>query len=404
MLSRLCVVLSVVGAVALAPGAEAQAPAAAQPRTAKIADTSGSVFVRRGSAQSETKAEPDQRLSLNDAIRTGAKSYAKLQVAPPSGLFELKAESQVSLQVLGDGGSDFVTRLQKGTIVVRESVAGDAKPRDCIRRAAGMTVQVPDGSVKGCGTEWSIEVGEEDPLTHTITVKVAVPDGSVEMANDVGKVMVPEGSVGQMRRGEMPTVLRLIEPRDRVQFVEFYKASAASYAAAGVEAGQTADAIERLEQSIRANGSADLCLAVVDLLLEAGDYSGARNQAKDGGAKYPRDARFDAMLARVELLEGNARASLEAANTAIGKDPNGVDGYIAIGNAAYRAGLAEIAQGGFLKATEIGPKDPRGYFGLGTVATEREDLVPARKYLDTALMFDAKGIKSDRASFPAQLP
>ena len=381
----LLLIVNVAATPALAQTSSARQPATTQPPAATILSrTDGAVFVKTGSAD-ERRARTDDRLFSDDAIRT-AKGYAQLlQVAKPNSQYELKPQSRVSLRVL-DGAGDFRTRLERGTMIVRESVAGRATPRDCNRGASGMTVEVPDGTATGCGTEWSIQVSEPDPAGR-VTVTVAVPDGAVQLSNEIGTVTVRENRVGQMRRGEAPQELRLIQPGDRVQFVEYYQASAASYAAAGVEVGQTADAIDKLAQSISASSSAAEQLALVDLLLAAGDYTGARDRASQGGAQYPANGRFDAMRAQVELLEGGENwydLGTKYADEATKKSPSIVDGWLVSGQLGCRGGDATKARNGFTEATKVAPKDPRGFLGLSTVATELEDLALARRQLEEA--------------------
>lgn len=374
------VALSATPALAQTPPAgKREAPA---PLATIFTLTDGAVWVKRGSA-GETRANLNDPLSSGDAIRTKDGVASLLQTAEPMAQYQVQRNTQVLIEREGD----FPTRLERGKIVIREATSGGI--------CSGTTVNVPGGTAKACGTEWSIEVvepqsGSEPDKNGKATVTVVVSEGSVQLRSKNPDhpvvTVVPGDQVGQMLEGDPPR-LRLIQPEDRVQFVEYYEASPKSYLAAGVAPGKTTDAIGILEPLMTTGGSAAQRLAFVDLLLAAGDYAGAREWARKGRDQYPRDAEFDAISGRVELLAGDANwyeLGIKYADAATKKDPSFVDGWLVLGQLGYRGGEKEQARNGFTMATEVAKNDPRGYLGLSTVAIELEDFALARYHLEKA--------------------
>lgn len=372
-MTRLALALALLSASPLP--ADAQAVAA---RAAEILKASGTVEVQHGPQAVWTPARTGQELLRGDSLRTHQVSIAQLTFTGAV-QWQLSADSELNLEeALAGGSQSIIVRLERGGAVSRWTP-------DRRTSAAKMIVKTAGGQAVITGTEWSMRV---DPDGRTALV---VLDGSVELSNDRGQVVVHRNEAGEMRPGTAPALLRLITPQDRVQWVAAYSASPASHAAAGASA-EPAEAIDRLERSIgAASADAAVYLAAADLLLEAGELARAGAQADAGRATYPADARFDAMLARIALFDDRPDDSRVSADRAIAKDPRGADSWIALGEWGIRQGDAAIAWRAFTTSTTVVPGDARGWFGAGTVATEREDFPTARRLLQRALTIDPRG-------------
>lgn len=392
--------LALVAALALPATAFAQAASPAV-RVAEILEASGEVEISRGAGAPWTPARTGQELIGSDAVRTRASAFARIKFE--AGLqWMLRAASQMELRAALAGAANANTirvRLESGKAVAswtpnRASAAraGAAAPR--------AIVETPSGEASILGTEWSLNV-EDNGRTALVVLT-----GSVELSNALGAVSVGANEAAEMRVGLPPTLLRVITPSDRVQWVADYSAQPVRYAEAAIgparaefdlavadtEAGRPALAIDRLARmAANSNAAAGVTLAHGDLLIAAGELERARLSLEAGRARHPADARFDALLARVALFDGRTADSLALAAGATTKNPQSVEGWLALGETARSDGDGPTARRAFSRATVVNPDDARGWYGLGGVDTDYEAFVPARRWLNRALLIDPKG-------------
>ena len=102
--------------------------------------------------------------------------------------------------------------------------------------------------------------------------------------------------------------------------------------------------------------------------------------------QWPAHPALLAQLARAQLLTDRVPEAEATLATAQGvADP---DLAIARAALARRQGNAPKALAAYADATALAPRDARGWLGLGSVHTEREDTVPARQKLHQALGLD----------------
>lgn len=392
-----CVLL----AITLSPMA---AWAQASVRVAEILEASGAVEIRRAADAPWTTVRSGQELLGTDALRTRTRAFARVKFEAGL-LWLLSAESVLQLGVAVSGTADTNTirmRLERG-----RAVATWTPDRSPANPAAGQTaksttravVATPSGEASILGTEWSLSVDDNGRTA------LVVLDGAVELSNALASITVRAHEAAEMRIGQPPTLLRVINPRDRVQWVADYSAQPLRFAdasmgssraafdlsAADAAEGRTAAAIDRLEGVAGEDAPAGVLLALIDLLIEAGDLERAGLHADTGRKQYPSDARFDAMASRVALFDDRTVESRALANEATVKDPAAVEGWLALGESARNDGDGPIARRAFEQATTVSPGDARGWFGLGSIETEYEAFVPARRWLARALEIDPKG-------------
>lgn len=370
-------------------------------RVAEILEASGEVEISRGAGAPWTPARTGQELVGTDAVRTRASAFARIKFE--AGLqWMLRAASQMELRAALAGAANTNTirvRLESGKAVASwtpnratAAKAGSSAPR--------AIVETPSGEASILGTEWSLNV-EDDGRTALVVLT-----GSVELSNALGALTVSANEAAEMRVGVAPTLLRIVNPADRVQWVADYAAQPARYADASIgtaraefdlsvsdaAAGRTTLAIERLERfAAGGNPPPGVTLALADLLIGAGELGRAGVQLEAGRTRHPADARFDALLSRVALFEGRTADGRALATAATVKDPRAIDGWIALGESAQSDGDGPIARQAFQQATAVAPGDARGWYGLGSVETEYEAFGPARRWLNRALAIDPKG-------------
>ncbi|MDP2390418.1 MAG: tetratricopeptide repeat protein, partial [Acidobacteriota bacterium] len=335
-------------------------------------------------------------------VRTRSSAFARIKFEAGL-LWVLRAVSHMELRAAVAGAANTNTirvRLESGKAVAtwtpdRQTATG--KAAGAVARAV---VETPSGQAAIQGTEWSLNV-EDDGRTALVVLT-----GSVELSNALGAVTVGANEAAEMRVGQAPTLLRIVNPRDRVQWVADYAAQPLRYADAAIgsaradfdlsvadaAAGRPAAAIERLAR-LTAAGAAPpgVTLALADLLIGAGELERARMQLEAARTQQPADARFDALLSRIALFEGRTADSRALANQATTKEPNTVDGWLALGESAQSDGDGPIARQAFQQATAVAPDDARGWYGRGSVETDYEAFVPARRWLTRALTLDPKG-------------
>jgi Flp pilus assembly protein TadD len=352
-------IVFVVSVAALAP-LPAWAQTGPQARAAQVQRVGGTVEARRGAAGPWTRLRPGGELLRGDSVRTYPASFAQLNF-DVGGQWQLPAESELDLTpAVTDGPGRITVRLQSGRVVARW------RPDQQVGQTARVTVVTPSGQASIVGTEWSLRVEPDGKST------LLVLDGRVEFWNEAGSVSVAANEAAEMAVGRAPAKLLLLSPEDRVQWVAAYQPDPARYSVGG-------DTLANTE------------LIQADALIGGGDLAAARARVEAGQMRFPADARFDALLSRLTLFEGQSAASRSAADAAVAKDATAVDGWLALGEWGIRAGDLTVAQRGFAGAGFVAPQDARAWFGLGSIASDREEFPSAKRFLGTALRLDPDG-------------
>ncbi len=132
-------------------------------------------------------------------------------------------------------------------------------------------------------------------------------------------------------------------------------------------------------------------LLLADLALYEGDSARAVERLREGIARFPDDARLHVALARAYLFADARARSREALAQALERDPDSHEARLAAGDLARIEGDASGARRDYAAAIALRPGDDRGWFGLGRVETETENVRAARLLLDRALALDPLG-------------
>lgn len=333
-------------------------------------------------------------------------------------------------------------RLHQNTVLQVKGVATAARPVTSmlleIGRAWAQTRRVPDSRLElqtpaataGIrGTDWDIEV---EPGGRTL---LTVLSGAVTFSNEQGTIVVGSNEAAVAEIGRAPVRIHLGQPADRVQWVNALVAEplrhlavdevpAALHPARAALAARDAAAVRAALAAARAQASpawlavleaaaeilagrgdaaaqrlarttagADAPVAaygmLADLRLVDGRNGEAQATLRSGLARWPGAPALRAQLAQAQLLAGRADASAQTLAPVEAGDPAVL--WLARGALARREGDAAGTLDAYARATRLAPGDDRGWFGLGSAHTEREDTVPARAALQRALQIEPRG-------------
>jgi Flp pilus assembly protein TadD len=165
------------------------------------------------------------------------------------------------------------------------------------------------------------------------------------------------------------------------------------YAAAMIKLEQFSSATETLTSITRsknANGEA-AWLILADLKVYFGEADQAADILRDAINRFPDDARAYAELARVDLFADRIPEGKAEANRALAKDPDSYLARLARGDLAKLDGDGRQAEIAYTEATNLNPADDRGWFGLGQVNSEREEVKAGQRNLGEALRINPGG-------------
>ncbi|MBP6160841.1 MAG: TonB-dependent receptor [Giesbergeria sp.] len=295
------------------------------------------------------------------------------------------------------------------------------------RRPTGSLLQMetPAATAAIRGTDWDIRV---EPDGRTL---LTVLSGTVDFGNEQGRIAVGANEAAYAEVGKAPIKLVLGQPRDRVQWVNALQADPLPHLAAtplpaalgpvrAALAAHDLDAARTALEQARASAPPQWAAAMeAAIALQAGDWRSARDllarqlqgqaplpvwlmqsdlQLIDGEGmdairtlqralqQWPAHPALLAQLARAQLLSD--RVPEAEATLATAQGVANPDLVLARAVLARRLGDAPATLAAYTDATTLAPQDARGWLGLGSVYTEREDTGPARKTLQQALALD----------------
>jgi Tfp pilus assembly protein PilF len=132
-------------------------------------------------------------------------------------------------------------------------------------------------------------------------------------------------------------------------------------------------------------------LILADFRVFFGEAAQAEDILRDAIKRFPDDPRPYAELARAYLFADRIAEGKTEADRAVAKDPNSYLARIARGDLARLEGNGPEAEKSYRDAVKLNPADDRGYFGLGQVNSEREEVKAGRANLGEALSINPSG-------------
>jgi tetratricopeptide (TPR) repeat protein len=364
---------------------------------------------------------------------------AKASQALPAGSFVRTLDATKMALMFAD---DTQLRLNQNTVLEVKAVAGAGQPTTSLSLSAGrlwaqtkradgsrLNIETPAAVAAIRGTDWDLEVGADGKTMITVL------SGTVAFSNALGNVSVGANEAAIAEVGKAPVKLLLSQPKDRVQWVNALSANPlphlqaqeipASLASthAAMKAGDIAgarqawraaraaappewadffDSALRLSEGDLAGARAQLktllagprkapvaaWLVQSDLQVMDGDSTAATNTLQAGLGRWPEHPSLIAQLAHALLLSDRLDES-ESTLTSAPKRPHTALALARAELARRRGDLPGTLQA-YTEATQLAPKDSRGWLGLGSAHNEREDSALARKLLQQAASIDAR--------------
>lgn len=340
---------------------------------------------RPGAQWQELKAV--KPLDVGQSVRTG--DVTRVQLSAMERRLEMAPATQIEIH--GATKQELTLFVVAGRLYSHHASSGGADARLVVETKFGVAVIQ--------GTEWEIEVEKESGNT---TLKVLA--GKVELSNKPDGTSVTTKELKIVGAGQQATiaadgrliVTKLTESSDRVQWVTSYALDTRRYesgrdlpaiaALSAIRGGDYQAAAAGLKRAIDAGRplAAESFLLYADLMLTVGNLEAAREALDAGQRSHAADARFSAMRARIALIAGDVDASCKAIADAFAKDASSLDTLIVLGDVERRNGHATAAIAAYTRAVDAHPEDARGWFGLGAIASEREDIVRGRKFYAAA--------------------
>lgn len=133
-------------------------------------------------------------------------------------------------------------------------------------------------------------------------------------------------------------------------------------------------------------------LLLAELMLYAGETGQAIGYLEAGIKRFPMHAQLYAALSRAYLAAGEPEKSRAQAEQALQQDAQSNDAILALGELERIEGDGKAAIRAFSGAIARKPEDDRGWFGMGRIHTEKEEVPQARGKLLKAIELNAEGL------------
>ncbi|MEP5766086.1 MAG: TonB-dependent receptor [Halieaceae bacterium] len=373
------------------------------------------------------QARVEQELFGGNFVRTGAYSRLGLLFSDRTQL-RINEKTVLHIRELSDPTSNTGQtrlRLERGRVWTRTNLV----PR-------GLEMETPAATAAIRGTDWDMQVASDGSATVTVL------NGSVNFFNAHGQVLVAAGEQARAVPGSAPVKIVLVRPADRVQWVTAYAieplrhidlagvsvnpeltaafaALAKSQTAAAarqfdltrtggdpaldellalgrasvdIQREQLGPALDRLAR-LTSDPSIQVAARLIasDIYIFTGDLAAAGHELDSALRDFPDNAQVLSQQARLALVSGDTSQSAELAQQALQLDDNSLPAWLVTGAVARIQGNAARARQAYNKAIHLQPQDDRGWFGLGQVNSEREEVRWGRKNLAQALSLNPQG-------------
>jgi len=398
----------------------------AAPSAANIVSIQGTGQFKPGDRADWAAARIEQDLFAGHFVRTGEYSRMGLLFRDQT---QLRLNEKTVLQ-LKEAGTDTRVRLDLGHAWAQSKTLPQK-----------LYMETPSATAAIRGTDWDLEVYEDGRSVLTVL------SGEVEFFNDLGRLVLKRDESAEARVGLPPTRLIFVRPGDRVQWVTSHaivplhqislagRPVAAEPGSDPIGAGfaalrrgdvkearsrfDSAGKLHGMEAELLALGRASISildrdlarafaeliavvreyhptqpapfLLLADLAVFAGDFAQAETYLRQGLERFPGDTRLHGALARNYLLADQRDKSREEIATVRKLHGQTLEVALAEGELARIEGDVRTAKQAFELAIAARPADDRGWFGLGRVNTEKEEVHDGRSNLLKALELNPQG-------------
>jgi Tfp pilus assembly protein PilF len=337
----------------------------------------GKVEVQRAGAKAWDLAYTNQVLETGDRLRTGERCRAVIRMSDQT-LLRIGELGLVEIPATQDQRSRF--RFLKGVFYFfHRGPPGEYE------------VQTPGLATIIRGTEFNLEVSEDG------VTSIAMIDGTVEMTNAQGYLLLRSGEVGQAKAGEKPLLMPVLETINIIQWNLYYPGFLYL-----PELGLTLEESDLLKDSLEAYRLGDVALAVERFPHKHIGLSAHQRLFQAalllGVGKVEESEKLLALLASAEYSTGEPSRFREIA-TALRKivgavqfkewsdstRPETASGWLAEVYYQQSRSRLEAARAAARKATELGPDFAFAWeqlaeleFGFGRIREAQKALDKAR--------------------------
>jgi tetratricopeptide (TPR) repeat protein len=363
----------------------------------------GRAELRQAASEPWRPLAAKQSLAAGSTVRTLPDSQMALLLRDQTQL-RLNQNTTVQIQSLQVGGDQGTTlALSEGRLWAQVKQFSTAALRTLSTQAQPQRLRIvtPTATVGIRGTNWELAVGEQG------TTRLTVLSGEVEMSNELGRVSVGANEQAIAEQGKAPVKSLLSDAQDRVQWVTTYRPSPSRWlaqppaalqaAASDIEAGRYTPALTRL-QALPPTRERAL------LLADLGIYLGNAAEAAAVLTPFSQNGRGDAFAAalhgRALLVAGRLEEASTLLQTALQTHPSHPEVLLALADVLRVAGEADMALGWFSQVTRAQPDRHEGWFGVGRIQLDKDNVKPARQALDEAIRLapNEPGYAGERAT------
>ena len=339
----------------------------------RIISLSGNVTVQKNGASAVAK--PFQSLDAGDTVVTGASSRAAIILRDES-LIKLNANSKITIK-------NVVPLIKPASTGAGETEINHDSGEMWIRtknRPGQMKIDTKAGSAAIRGTEFTITADENKTLLTLI-------DGSAELANNLGSVLVSKNEQGEATPNSAPVkrTLTIEETDNAVQWIFYWPANLE------LKEETLNTNLETLVENYKNNpGEAEPKTLLGIKKLISGKYEEALNLFNEADTVDSNSALNNLMRARTLFALHRQKEALVSIDRAIELKP---DWYLPkTEKAKYLAAQGDLikAENEIKKALELDPKAPEPLITLGDILYSFGKVKQASENFDKALQIDSQ--------------
>ena len=355
------------------------------PVLARLVSLQGTIEVRRAQSTQWSPAAADAALCPGDAVRVGERSRAALRLANESNL-RLDQNSALTLPAPEEGIA-FI-ELLRGALNV------------FTRTPQPFKVRTPFVNAGVEGTEFAVRVDAD-------SAQVAVLEGKVSAANELGAVELTSGELAIAGRNAAPRRGRIVRPADAVQWALYYPSILGGPAAADAalreadalaRRGRIGEAFARLDAVPADARDARHAAYRAELLLVVGSVDEAKAQITRALALDNRSSDARALQAIIAVVQNEVAEALRLAREAVEIDTRSAVARLALSYAEQARFDIAAALASAEQASELAPDNALRLGARGRAAhVQRRSRRRARRRADALRARSRAGRTQTRA-------
>ncbi|PWU18296.1 MAG: hypothetical protein C5B50_09485 [Verrucomicrobia bacterium] len=384
----------------------------------RLLTTAGQVEVKAVGSDKWVAAKPEQALKFGDRVRTGLRSRAMVRLTAQT-VMPVNELTTFLVAPPREAGRGAVLDVEKGSVYFYSR-----------QRPAEQEIRTPQTSGAIRGTEFNLTVGEDG------RTELALLDGQVTLSNALGQATVNTGDKGVVEPGKAPVRTAMVEAQNNIiQWCLYYpgvldvnelELSTAEKQAIGasLEAYQSGDLLRAvaLYPADRVPASASEQVYRAATLLSVGrvdqaealleQVQGPKSKVQSPESTVSRlAAALEQVIAVVKnqggeragsrrlatewLAEsyyaqsrGMLRAALQAAQSAVDKDPQFAFGWARVAELELSFGRLAAANEALEKSLLLAPRNAQSHALKGFLLLAKDKPAPAQVAFDEAIAID----------------